>query len=90
MRSRARSASPIPLRDRIGHKPFRHRGRIGAIYIAISILLLPKLGAATVIALIVAGQMVGSLAFDHLGLFGLPVHHLSALRVAGAVFLLVG
>jgi transporter family-2 protein len=37
-------------------------GRVfGAIYIAISILLLPRLGAATVIALIVAGQMISSL-----------------------------
>src|ERR1700678_1737111 len=35
-------------------------GLFGAIYIAISILLLPRLGAATVIALIVAGQMIGS------------------------------
>jgi transporter family-2 protein len=36
-------------------------GSFGAIYIAISILMLPKLGATTVLALIVLGQMV-----DHL------------------------
>ena len=65
-------------------------GLFGAIYIGISILLLPRLGAATVIALIVAGQMLGSLAFDHFGLFGLPTHHVSAPRLAGAVLLLVG
>lgn len=65
-------------------------GLFGVIYIVISILLLPKLGAATVIALIVAGQMVGSLAFDHFGLFGLPVHQISGARIAGALFLLVG
>jgi transporter family-2 protein len=65
-------------------------GLFGAIYIAISILLLPRLGAATVIALIVAGQMIGSLAFDHFGLFGLPVHHITAPRVAGALLLLAG
>ena len=45
-------------------------GIFGAIYIAVSIFLLPRLGAATVIALIVAGQMVGSLAFDQFGLMG--------------------
>ena len=66
------------------------RGLFGAIYIAISILLLPRLGAATVIALIVAGQMTGSLAFDHFGLFGLPVHPVTAPRGAGALRLLVG
>jgi bacterial/archaeal transporter family-2 protein len=65
-------------------------GIFGAVYIAISIILLPKLGAATVIALIVAGQMIGSIAFDHFGLFGLPVHHVTAARLAGALFLLVG
>jgi bacterial/archaeal transporter family-2 protein len=65
-------------------------GLFGAIYIAISILLLPRLGAASVIALIVAGQMIGSLAFDHFGLFGLTVHHITAPRVAGALFLLTG
>jgi len=65
-------------------------GLFGAIYIAISILLLPKVGAATMIALIVAGQMIGSLAFDQLGLFGLPVHDITAPRIAGALFLFVG
>ena len=65
-------------------------GLFGAIYIAISILLLPRLGAATVIALIVAGQMIGSLAFDHFGLFGLPVHHVTFPRITGVLFLLVG
>ena len=65
-------------------------GLFGAVYIAISILLLPRLGAATVIALIVAGQMIGSLAFDHFGLFGLSIHHITVPRAAGALFLLVG
>jgi transporter family-2 protein len=65
-------------------------GVFGAIYIAISILLVPRLGAATVIALLVAGQMLGSLTFDHFGLFGLPVHHVTAPRGIGAVLLLAG
>ena len=65
-------------------------GVFGAIYIAISILFLPRLGAATVIALIVAGQMIGSLAFDQFGLLGVPIHPLSMTRVAGAAFLVLG
>jgi transporter family-2 protein len=65
-------------------------GVFGAIYITISILLVPRLGAATVIALLVAGQMLGSLTFDHFGLFGLPVHHVTAPRGIGAVLLLAG
>jgi transporter family-2 protein len=65
-------------------------GLFGAIYIGISILLIPRLGAAMVIALIVAGQMVGSLAFDHFGILGVPVHTLSPLRLTGAAFLVLG
>jgi bacterial/archaeal transporter family-2 protein len=65
-------------------------GLFGAIYIAISILLLPRLGAATVIALIVAGQMIGSLAFDQFGVLGVPVHPLSMFRLAGAALLVLG
>jgi transporter family-2 protein len=65
-------------------------GVFGAIYIAVSILLIPRLGAALVIALIVAGQMVGSLAFDHFGLLGLPVHPASLVRLVGAALLIIG
>ena len=65
-------------------------GLFGAIYIAISILLIPRLGAAIVIGLIVAGQMLGSLAFDHFGLFGIPVHPASLPRLAGAALLITG
>ena len=65
-------------------------GAFGAIYIAISIFLLPRLGAATVIALIVAGQMIGSIAVDQFGLLGVPVHPLNMFRLAGAVLLVLG
>lgn len=65
-------------------------GVFGAIYIAISILMLPKLGAATVIALIVAGQMTGSIIFDHFGLLGVPVHPVSPGRILGALMLMAG
>jgi transporter family-2 protein len=65
-------------------------GIFGAAYIAISILLLPRLGAATVIALIVAGQMVGSLAFDHFGLLGVPEHPANLARIIGAALLILG
>jgi transporter family-2 protein len=65
-------------------------GIFGAIYIAVSIFLLPRLGATTVISLIVAGQMLGSMLFDHFGLFGLQIHPLNALRAIGAMLLVIG
>jgi len=65
-------------------------GIFGAVYIAISILLLPRLGAATVIALLVSGQMIGAMAFDQYGLLGVPPHELSAPRIIGAALLVAG
>jgi transporter family-2 protein len=65
-------------------------GIFGAIYIAISILLLPRIGAATLVALIVLGQMVASLAFDHYGILGVPVQPAEITRLLGAGFLVVG
>jgi bacterial/archaeal transporter family-2 protein len=65
-------------------------GLFGAIYIAVSILLMPRLGAATFISLLIAGQMLASLVFDHFGLFGVPQHSADFSRLLGAVLLIGG
>jgi transporter family-2 protein len=65
-------------------------GFFGAIYIVVAIALLPRLGAATVVALIVTGQMLASLAFDHFGLLGLTQQPASLPRLAGALLLVAG
>lgn len=65
-------------------------GFFGAIYIVLAIVLLPRLGAAAVVAFVVAGQMLTSLAFDHFGVLGLPHHPASAQRLIGAVLIIVG
>jgi transporter family-2 protein len=62
----------------------------GAVYIGIAIFLIPRLGAATFIALLVAGQMLSSLVFDHYGLLGLPEQPASPARILGALLLLAG
>ena len=83
---------PIPTAELVGRSHWMSwtGGSFGAIYIAVSILLVPRLGTATVIALLVAGQMIGSIAFDHFGLFGVPVHEVSTPRALGALMLLGG
>jgi transporter family-2 protein len=65
-------------------------GLFGAIFIGLAIFLIPQLGAATFFALLIAGQMFGSIAFDHFGLLGVPVHPVSAIRLAGAALLVGG
>ena len=65
-------------------------GLFGAIFIGIAILMVPRLGAATTLALVVVGQMVGSLAFDHFGILGIPQQPASLIRMAGAACLMLG
>ncbi len=65
-------------------------GLCGAILVWASIICAPKLGAATLISLIIAGQLTASLVFDHFGWLGFPVHELSSGRVLGLVLLATG
>lgn len=65
-------------------------GLLGAIYLTTTIILAPLLGAATMIGLIIAGQMLASIILDHFGLVGFPVHTLNVWRIVGAIFLIFG
>lgn len=65
-------------------------GIFGAIFIAITILMLPRLGATTTISLIIVGQMALSLVMDHYGLMGLPQHPVNLVKLAGVGLLLLG
>jgi len=65
-------------------------GLCGANYIVVAILLAPRIGAATLVALTLAGQMVVSLIFDHFGLLGFPTHPINLGRAVGAALFLAG
>jgi transporter family-2 protein len=65
-------------------------GLFGALYVVIAILLIPRLGAAALLSLIVTGQMIASIIFDHFGLAGLPRHPADLSRVVGAALLIAG
>lgn len=60
------------------------------IYLTATIILAPLLGAATMVGLIVAGQMLASITLDHFGLVGFLVHPLGLWRAVGAIFLIGG
>jgi transporter family-2 protein len=64
-------------------------GILGTIYLTTTIILPLLLGAATMIRLIVAGQMLALIALDNFGLVGFPVHPLSFWRAIGAILLIV-
>jgi len=65
-------------------------GMIGAFFVVSTIILAPRLGAAAMVAWIVAGQMLASLVLDHFGLIGYPIHPLSGMRMLGVMMLLGG
>jgi len=65
-------------------------GILGGVFILLMILLLPSLGAATLLALVVAGQMVAGIAMDHFGMFGLAQHPVSVSRLAGIALVIGG
>jgi bacterial/archaeal transporter family-2 protein len=65
-------------------------GIFGAMFIATSVIMIPRLGVATVMTLIVVGQLLSSLVFDHLGLLGTPQHQITLVRLLGAACLIAG
>jgi transporter family-2 protein len=76
---------PLPSWSRLGMAPWWVwlGGALGAFYVAGSIVTAPKLGAVTLIALVVAGQTLASLVVDHFGWVGFERQHVSAGRLAG-------
>jgi transporter family-2 protein len=65
-------------------------GLFGAIFIGLAIFLVPQLGAATFIALLVTGQMLGSVTFDHFGWIGLAQRPIDLPRLIGVALLIGG
>lgn len=65
-------------------------GVFGGVFILLVILLLPSLGAATLFALVISGQVLAAVTLDHFGAFGLTPHPIGAARLAGAVLLIAG
>ncbi|MDQ7031651.1 MAG: DMT family transporter [Desulfonauticus sp.] len=65
-------------------------GLLGAFFVIITVILAPKVGATTLMAVVLAGQVVASLLYDQFGLLGFPVHPVSLLRIIGIIFIFVG
>lgn len=83
---------PIPSAAVAGRVPWWafSGGLFGATFIALAIFLIPKLGAASFIVLLVTGQMLASVMVDHFGWFGLPEHPIDLPRIVGTALLIGG
>jgi transporter family-2 protein len=65
-------------------------GLLGALYVASTTVLGPRLGAAALLALTLAGQMLAALAVDHYGVIGFPQSPVTASRLLGVALLVTG
>lgn len=83
---------PWPSLEKLSGIPFWAwlGGLLGALFVLSTLIAVQRLGAATMLSLIVVGQMISSLYFDHYGMLGFPHHPVSPLRIAGAALLIVG
>jgi len=83
---------PLPSSDRIAGAPWWVwiGGLLGAFYVAGTVVTAPRLGAATLIGLIVAGQGIGALVVDHFGMVGFAEQHVTPGRIAGMVLVVAG
>jgi len=83
---------PLPSLSRLGQAPWWVwvGGAFGAFYVEGSIVAAPRLGAAALIAVIVAGQSLASVVVDHFGWVGFEPKHVSAGRIGGMALVLSG
>lgn len=65
-------------------------GCLGAVYVTSTILLIPRLGAAALMAFLITGQLLAGIAIDRFGFLGVAVHEISIGRMAGACLLILG
>jgi transporter family-2 protein len=83
---------PLPSGARLGGAPWWlwTGGLFGAFYVAGNIVSAPKLGAATLIAAIVAGQSLASILVDQYGWVGFKEHPATPGRLIGMGLVLGG
>jgi transporter family-2 protein len=65
-------------------------GFLGAFFVAVTVLLTPRLGVLATLTLMLAGQLVASSVLDHGGLLGLAVRAFTPVRAAGVALVLAG
>ena len=65
-------------------------GFLGAFFVSVGILSVPKLGVAGLVSLVITGQLIMALILDQVGAFGLDTQPITWVRMLGVVFLMAG
>ena len=65
-------------------------GFFGAFFVTMTIVGVPRIGTAAVLALTIVSQLAAGLVMDHYGVFGMRGIPLDGKRIVGVALLLVG
>ena len=65
-------------------------GLLGAFFVTTALFVVPKIGAAVMIASVITGQMTAALIIDQIGLLGIPKNPIDLYRIGGLACLAVG
>jgi transporter family-2 protein len=65
-------------------------GLLGAFFVTVTIVAVPRIGTAAAIAAAIAAQLAAGLLFDHLGVLGGRQIPIDAMRVSGTILLFAG
>jgi transporter family-2 protein len=65
-------------------------GLMGAFFVSMVILVVPRLGTGAVMAAAIAGQLLTAILLDHFQLFGFRGMPLDASRISGVALMLLG
>lgn len=65
-------------------------GLLGVFFVTVIIFSVPRIGSANVFVLVIAGQLLMALLYDHFGLFGFPQANISWIKLLGAALLIFG
>jgi transporter family-2 protein len=65
-------------------------GFLGAFFVTVALFVVPKIGAAVMIASVITGQMAAALIIDQFGVLGIPKNPVDLYRIGGLACLAVG
>lgn len=65
-------------------------GFLGAAFVFGTVFLAPRIGLLTLVVLVIAGQLLSSIAIDHFGLINMATRKVSAVRLSGALIVVAG
>jgi bacterial/archaeal transporter family-2 protein len=83
---------PLPTAEGLSAMPWWAPlgGLVGAFAVVAGLLFVDKVGAGAFAGLTITANILMSLAIDHFGLFGMPVHGLNNWRIVGGLLMVAG